>query len=603
MSEDCDDRDPSVQMRSWNIDSDDDGYGTTATVEACNQPEFTATNSEDCNDEDPQISPEGIETCDDVDNDCNGTVDDDPVDDHRYYRDVDGDSFGDESVWMEACEPSIGWVEDKQDCNDSDPGIHPAAEEICGNNIDEDCSDDPTVCHLSGHLEPEDAYLRVVGETAKDGLGAAITWAGNWDGTPGEELWIGIPGLDATKSQAGAVFLQGGNETGDIDFEESTVQALWGSVHNLGLGGSVLSLSDFNGDGLSELVAGAPKKDIVSIVYSGDEDDNGGLSALFQVEMLHQNAEMGTSLAKLSDMDGDGLEELLIGSSTYSSALYNGDGSVALVLSQEWSTEGEHYLEDIATAFYISGEGGAHLGSSLSNAGDTDGDGFPEFLSGAPNYSLDSIDQGAAFLVEPSLSTGGELNASIHGQVILGNDSRDQFGSSLSGVGDTNGDGYDDLLIGVPGSDNNANNAGVAALYLGPLKNNPNYYDYAAAFSSTDEAARLGDAVAPAGDMNLDGFADIAIAAPGALSSNGHSAGAVYFFLGPLRVNLAAGSADATVSGNYEGQELGSVLGGPGYYDDDDRPDFVFSAMDGGGVDQHQAADRGAVYVFLGIGI
>jgi hypothetical protein len=110
MSEDCDDQDATVQTRSWYVDEDDDGFGTEEKVVACVQPEFTATNSDDCNDHDSSISPAGTELCDEIDSDCNGKVDDNAQDTHLLYRDFNGDDFGDAEIWMEACDESLGWV-------------------------------------------------------------------------------------------------------------------------------------------------------------------------------------------------------------------------------------------------------------------------------------------------------------------------------------------------------------------------------------------------------------------------------------------------------------------------------------------------------------
>ncbi len=93
--------------------------------------------SEDCNDGDPATHPGGVEICDGIDNNCDGAIDEGVT--TTFFPDTDGDGFGDEAAGgTEACAASAGLVTTVGDCDDSDPAVHPEADEAC-NGVDDDC--------------------------------------------------------------------------------------------------------------------------------------------------------------------------------------------------------------------------------------------------------------------------------------------------------------------------------------------------------------------------------------------------------------------------------------------------------------------------------
>ena len=175
--EDCDglaeDDDPdSLQKTDWWIDDDGDGYGDEDDMnpeQRCDGQGNQQDNNDDCDDADHNINPNEAEVCDpqDVDENCNMLADNnDPtlVDGTDYYPDVDGDTYGDANDPTNACEAPPGHVEDDQDCNDSNPQIHPGATEVC-DGVDNDCDqqvddDDPGVTGRSwwGQDRDHDGY-------------------------------------------------------------------------------------------------------------------------------------------------------------------------------------------------------------------------------------------------------------------------------------------------------------------------------------------------------------------------------------------------------------------------------------------------------------
>ncbi|MFT5679401.1 MAG: hypothetical protein ACI8RZ_000305 [Myxococcota bacterium] len=146
-----DDDDDSLDITTaseWLTDADADGYGSLkATVQACTQPSGTVTEAGDCDDTDAAISPDAVEVCDSIDNDCDGLIDDadDSIDastQTAHFPDADGDGYGDSADGgMLFCDssPEIGvLIPDNTDCDDTSTAINPAAPESC-DGIDNDC--------------------------------------------------------------------------------------------------------------------------------------------------------------------------------------------------------------------------------------------------------------------------------------------------------------------------------------------------------------------------------------------------------------------------------------------------------------------------------
>ncbi len=147
IDDDCDglvdDLDPGITGQdTWYADTDGDGFGDAASsVLACDQPMGYVSNDEDCDDTDANVHPGATEICNNIDDDCDGLVDDaDPgiTGQGTWYADVDGDGFGDASSSMLSCDQPMGHVSNNGDCDDTDANVHPGATEIC-NNIDDDC--------------------------------------------------------------------------------------------------------------------------------------------------------------------------------------------------------------------------------------------------------------------------------------------------------------------------------------------------------------------------------------------------------------------------------------------------------------------------------
>ncbi|RKG69114.1 hypothetical protein D7V80_09945 [Corallococcus sp. CA054B] len=121
---------------TWYYDGDGDGYGTSQSTRACSRPSGYAGNSGDCNDSNPNIRPGATEVCDNVDNNCNGSVDDGVG--PTWYYDSDKDGYG----WIitaQACTAPPGYIARGGDCNDFNASMYPGATEVC-DGLDNNCN-------------------------------------------------------------------------------------------------------------------------------------------------------------------------------------------------------------------------------------------------------------------------------------------------------------------------------------------------------------------------------------------------------------------------------------------------------------------------------
>ena len=134
------DEDTAVDASLWYADADTDLFGDPgAQIFACELPDGYTDNAEDCNDSDPSSNPASREFCDGIDNDCDGDTDEsDAFDAQVWYRDVDSDGYGGDTLVDVSCAQPAGAVADTTDCDDGDSGVYPGSTET-QDLVDEDC--------------------------------------------------------------------------------------------------------------------------------------------------------------------------------------------------------------------------------------------------------------------------------------------------------------------------------------------------------------------------------------------------------------------------------------------------------------------------------
>jgi hypothetical protein len=269
---------------------------------------------------------------------------------------------------------------------------------------------------------------------------------------------------------------------------------------------SVASAGDVNGDGFADVIVGSPfysngeQREGAAFVYYGSAT---GLSfeENWSVESNRANAEFGTSVASAGDVNNDGFDDVIIGAYRFSNGetyegkafLYLGSAS-GLSATPAWSSESNQTF--------------AFFGYAVSGAGDVNGDGYGDVLVGATWYDKGQTNEGRV-----SVYLGTAAGLSVNPVVTLESDIEGaEFGASVSSAGDVNEDGYDDIIIGAAKYGNGQIEEGRAYVFLGNnsgVTTTPNW-----TFESNQSDTHLGSCVSGAGDVNGDGYDDILVGAP-----------------------------------------------------------------------------------------
>jgi hypothetical protein len=261
-------------------------------------------------------------------------------------------------------------------------------------------------------------------------------------------------------------------------------------------------------------------------VYSGEYLAVGG-----PIYMEHALANIqgipgafASTMATLPDVDGDGLAELVFSTP----ALNNGDGAVLILNSSDiFVVSGMEPVQDTAASdlsLRLDGSSLEGFGGAIAG-GDWNGDGM--VLVGA-NNATDG--DGAAYLLDPSLE-----NPFFEAVVFVG-DEGSGFGSSVAFVGDTDGDGEEEIAIGAPFHSESFKNAGVVALYSLAELNPGSTYDVTQAIriiNGEDKHQESGQSVLGPGDISGDGLDDLVIGATGLSAPDGWNEGGLFIWLQP----------------------------------------------------------------------
>jgi hypothetical protein len=259
-------------------------------------------------------------------------------------------------------------------------------------------------------------------------------------------------------------------------------------------------------------------------------------------------------------VDGDGLADLAVGIPGYDARLRD-EGAVAVYYGRRGAATAGHDL------LLFGRTRDESFGAAVAGIGDVNGDGHADAAFGAPGSSLGAPNAGAVFI-----HYGGRAGlAAAAGTVLVGRTFDGLFGSVVIGLGDVNGDGYADVLVGAYEGVADPRAAGAAYLHLGGaggLATVP-----ALVLRGGRGGEQFGTRLAALGDVDGDGYADFAVAA----AKHGEDeAGAVFVFHGSPRGPDAA--PRTTLRGPGPGARFGASLAGVGDQDGDGFPDLMVAA-------------------------
>ncbi len=483
---------------------------------------------------------------------------------------------------LAACDPKSEVVDadgdgfvNTDDCDDAEASAFPDGEEVC-DGLDNDCDGGAGDCVLSGSIAAADADTTFTGST-QSYAGISVDGAGDTNGDGINELLIGAYGAS---SFAGAVYIADGTDTGTVDLSTGAQATLSGPSGNNYAGYSVAAADDVDGDGFDDVLVGASYSGVSYLAYgpfsgSVDLEDVGWV---FSETSGFSYA--GYSVAGLGDIDDDGLADVAIGS-PYSSVggTYTGAAYVALGGGELAAGGGELDLAD-ADAILYGAQQQQYFGFSLDGAGDVNGDGLDDVLVGAGGLSAQS------YIFHGPVN--GELDI-LDADVQLTGSSSSYAGRAVSAAGDTNSDGYDDVIIGAYYS---SSGTGAAYLFRGPLTADRTFPDADATLNGEASFSYAGYAVSGAGDIDGDGGSDLLVGAPYASSSSGKA----YLVSGTVSGTVSLADAAAIISGAAGYSWMGASLAGPGDVTGDGYDDLLIGAP-------YASAYAGSAYLFLGGGL
>ena len=314
---------------------------------------------------------------------------------------------------------------------------------------------------------------------------------------------------------------------------------------NTYFGTSVSNAGDVNGDGYSDVIIGANEysgRTGRAYIYYGGPDMDNTADVIMTGEI--SPSSFGAKVSSAGDVNGDGFSDVIVGAYEYSA--YRGRAYIFFG-GASMNNTADVIMTGDTTYFYF--------GTSVSTAGDVNGDGYSDVIVGANGYSSS---RGRANIYFGGAAMDNVSDVNLFGQVSL-----DNFGRSVSTAGDMNGDGYSDVIVGA----NEYSTAGRAYIYFGgsPMNSGADV-----TIDGENTYSYFGNIVSLAGDVNGDGYSDVMVATYHPYAGNTR----VYIFHGGSNVDNVP---DLYMSKNNSNYNFGRSVASAGDINDDGYSDIMIS--------------------------
>lgn len=401
------------------------------------------------------------------------------------------------------------------------------------------------------------------GAAASDLFGTSVSSISDIDGDGKDDVLVGATGADpGGLSGAGSVYIYSSG-TGGL------IQQYNGVATGDGFGNSISSISDIDGDGKDDVLVGAPNADPGGLSGAGSayiySSGTGGL--IKQFNGAAANSNLGDSVSSISDVDGDGKDDIIVGAPGASPGGVSYAGSVYI------------YSSDTGNLIQQFNGGAAHnlFGNAVSSISDIDGDGKDDVIVGDSAASPGGLySAGSAYIYS---SGTGNLIQQYNGGAML-----NMFGYSVSSISDIDGDGKDDVLVGAYAtSPGGISYAGSAYIYSSGTGNLIQQYNGGVMYDS------FGYSVSSIADMDDDEKDDVLVGATGADPDSLSGAGSVYVY------SSSTGNLIQQFNGKAPSDGFGNSVTSIADIDGDGKDDVLVgaSSADSGGI-----INTGSVYIY-----
>jgi hypothetical protein len=469
-------------------------------------------------------------------------------------------------------------------------------EEVLANGLDDDC-DGRT------DEQPVPQEWTVVGEGTGAAIGDGQLLApGDLDGDDAVDVLISATGDDSFESNAGGFAIHDADDAAKgVGWSQGWLRVTGGDPDD-GVGIAVGLF--VRADGSPRLVVGEPGHDESSdagAVYIVDTEGLTGAAEVGdardgRIEGLEGNGALGTGLA-VGDLDGDGIADLVVGAPEEQGHA----GRVYVFVSADWWWETDHDTS-LASLVAVGVQPNDRLGTGLRYGGDLTGDGYGDVLACASGFDADEKAVGACWVIGGGSFPTGPVEEEEQDEVLVsavaeaafvGAQRESGLGASMRGIGlgDIDGDGSSDVAIGAPGTTGTSEGGGLVAVWFGGA--------LAGTYSAEEADARilgdgaLGTALAIGADLDGDGTLDLLAGAP---TAGGQQQGIVYAVL-----DLAAGELEAPTQANstWLGEAAGDAFGTSVAVGSDLKRDGTpWAIVSAPGADAGGLVDAGRVYLF-----